>query len=90
MNKLFVRNLSFNTQDAELSALFSSFGDVRSAHVAVDRDSGRGRGFGFVEMSNEQQANDAIRGLHNTEFGGRTIYVAVSEPRSERPNPRHW
>lgn len=89
-NKLFVRNLSFATQDADLSTLFSSFGDVVSAHVPRDRDSGRSRGFGFVEMSTAQSAEQAIQALNSTEFAGRTIYVAVSEPRGERPNSRNW
>jgi RNA recognition motif-containing protein len=89
-NKLFVRNLSFNTDDAELQALFADFGDVVSARVAVDRDSGRGRGFGFVEMGSQQAAEQAIRALDSTEFGGRTIHVAVSEPRERRPNSGNW
>jgi RNA recognition motif-containing protein len=89
-NKLFVRNLSFNTDDADLSALFADFGGVVSARVAVDRDSGRGRGFGFVEMADQKSAEDAIRGLDSTEFGGRRIQVAVSEPRESRPNSRNW
>lgn len=89
-SKLFVRNLSFNTQDAELSQLFAEFGDVRSAKVAVDRDTGRGRGFGFVEMSDQKSAEAAIRGLNSTEFGGRQIYVAVSEPRERTPHTRSW
>lgn len=83
-NKLFVRNLSFNTEDADLSALFSPFGSVLSAKVAIDRDSGRGRGFGFIEMGDVQSAEDAIKALDNTQFGGRQISVAVSEPRSSR------
>jgi RNA recognition motif-containing protein len=89
-NKLFVRNLSFNTEDAELLALFADFGEVVSARVAVDRDSGRGRGFGFVEMSSQQSAEQAIRALDSTEFGGRTIHVAISEPRERRPNSGNW
>ncbi len=89
-NKLFVRNLSFNTEDADLSALFSSYGSVLSAKVAVDRDSGKGRGFGFVEMSDVRGAEDAMSALDNTQFGGRKIHVAVSEPRSSRPDPRNW
>jgi len=90
MNKLFVRNLSFNTEDSDLTELFSSFGEVTSAKVAVDRDTGRGRGFGFVEMNSQQSAEAAIRGLEGTEFGGRTIHVAVSEPRVGRNSSRNW
>ena len=89
-NKLFVRNLSFNTADAELEALFSQYGPVVSSRMAVDRETGRGRGFGFVEMGTQQAAQDAIRGLDNVEFGGRVIHVAVSEPRERTPNARSW
>ncbi len=83
-NKLFVRNLSFACGDSELGELFTQFGEVTSAKIAVDRDSGRGRGFGFVEMSTQKQAEDAIRGLDSSEFGGRVIQVAMSEPRENR------
>ena len=83
-NKLFVRNLSFNCADSDLVELFTQFGEVTSATVATDRDTGRGRGFGFVEMATQQQAEAAIRGLEGTEFGGRQIHVAMSEPREKR------
>jgi cold-inducible RNA-binding protein len=89
-NKLFVRNLSFNTADSDLSELFGRYGEVVSAKVAVDRDSGRGRGFGFVEMGNQREAEEAIRGLNSSDFAGRQIYVAISEPRERRPNSRNW
>ena len=89
-SKLFVRNLSFKTQDTDLSNLFAEFGDVLSAKVAVDRDTGRARGFGFVEMSNQKSAEAAIRGLDSTEFEGRQIHVAPSEPRERGPNSRNW
>jgi RNA recognition motif-containing protein len=85
-NKLFVRNLSFNCEDRELGQLFTEFGEVTSAKVALDRDTGRGRGFGFVEMSTQQQAQDAIRGLNGRELGGRAIQVAISEPKEKRFN----
>jgi len=83
-NKLFVRNLSFRCADNELGELFTQFGEVTSARIATDRDTGRGRGFGFVEMTTQQHAEDAIRGLEGSEFGGRTIHVAMSEPRDKR------
>lgn len=89
-NKLFIRNLSYKTEDAELSELFSSFGRVVSAKVAVDRETGRGRGFGFVEMSSGEGASDAMAALNSSQFGGRPIYVAISEPRASRPNERNW
>ena len=89
-NKLFIRNLSYKTEDAELSKLFSSYGEVVSAKVAIDRETGRGRGFGFVEMHDGQSASDAMNALNSSHFGGRPIYVGLSEPRSSRPNVRNW
>jgi RNA recognition motif-containing protein len=83
-NKIFVRNLSFNTTDGDLSGLFAEHGDVVSARIATDRDTGRSRGFAFVEMGSDSAAEAAIRSLDNTEFNGRTLHVAVSEPRESR------
>jgi RNA recognition motif-containing protein len=84
-SKLFVRNLSFRTTDGELSDLFSQHGEVVSARIAKDRDTGRPRGFAFIEMNTPASAEEAIRALDNTEFGGRTMSVAMSEPRERRP-----
>lgn len=89
-SKLFVRNLSFTTDDSELSQLFAEFGSVVSARVAVDRESGRSRGFGFVEMKSQESAQEAIAGLDSTDFGGRKIHVAVSEPRERSSDNRYW
>ncbi len=89
-NKLFVRNLSFNTEDSDLNNLFSRFGTVHSAKVATHRDTGKKRGFGFVEMGSEQSANDAIRALEGSSLDGRTIYVAHSEQRSARTTSSNW
>lgn len=89
-NKLFVRNLPFNCADEELNELFTQYGEVTSAKIATDRDTGRGRGFGFVEMNTQQQAEAAIRGLEGREFGGRTIHVAISEPRERGSNNRGY
>jgi cold-inducible RNA-binding protein len=83
-NKLFVRNLSFTCADAELRELFTQFGEVTSVKIATDRDTGKPRGFGFVEMGTQQQAEAAIRALEGTEFGGRTLYVSMSEQREKR------
>ncbi|MBN8660183.1 MAG: RNA-binding protein [Candidatus Melainabacteria bacterium] len=83
-NKLFVRNLSFKCTDSSLQDLFTQYGEVTSAKVAVDRETGRGRGFGFVEMSTQKQAEDAIRGLEGSDFEGRVLHVAMSEPREKR------
>jgi RNA recognition motif-containing protein len=85
-NKLFVRNLSFSCADGDLGDLFTQYGEVTSAKVVMDRETGRARGFGFVEMATQQQAEAAIRGLQGSEFGGRQIQVAMSEPREKRSN----
>lgn len=83
--KLFVGKLSFNATDDSLRALFEQYGTVESAQVAVDRDSRRSRGFGFVEMSEEADAKKAIEALDNTTFEDRTIVVSVARPREDRP-----
>lgn len=84
-NKLFVRNLSFNSTENELSVLFGEHGDVVSARIANDRETGRSRGFAFVEMSTAKAAQDAITALEGSEFNGRVIHVAMSEPRGTKP-----
>lgn len=81
--KLFVRNLPFSCVESELGDLFAQYGEVCSVKIAVDRESGRPRGFGFVEMGSEKQAEDAISGLNSRDFGGRTLQVAISEPRPQ-------
>lgn len=85
-NKLFVRNLSFKCVDDDLKELFTQYGEVTSVHIATDRDTGRARGFAFVEMATQQQAEAALRALDGTEFSGRSLHVAMSEPREKRPN----
>lgn len=84
LNKLFVRNLSFNTEGADLKALFRNCGTVTSVRIPVDRQTGRSRGFGFVEMSTDQGAETAIRELNSTEFCGRKLMITVSEQRDHR------
>ncbi|HEX2684424.1 MAG TPA: RNA-binding protein [Ferruginibacter sp.] len=81
---IYVSNLSFNTSDAELSELFSAFGEVSSAKVITDRETGRSRGFGFVEMPVEDEGNDAMLGLNNKEVEGRAMSVSIAKPREER------
>ena len=83
-NKLFVRNLAFSTTDSELSGIFAGYGDVVSARMATDRDTGRSRGFGFVQMNTQEEAANAIRSLDNSQHNGRTLYVAISEPRERK------
>jgi RNA recognition motif-containing protein len=76
---IYVSNLSFNTGDVELNSFFSTFGEVTSAKVITDRETGRSRGFGFVEMPSEQEGNDAIQGLNNKEVEGRAMSVSVAK-----------
>lgn len=89
--KLFVGNLDYQTQDEDLRSVFSAYGTVASASVVMDRYSGRSRGFGFVEMPNEAEAQAAIRALNSSRIGGRVLTVNESRPRVERPAAsRRW
>jgi len=81
---IYVSNLSFNTSDAELQDLFSKYGDVSSAKVITDRETGRSRGFGFVEMASEEEGKAAMEGLNNKEVEGRAMSVSVAKEREER------
>ncbi|MBC7936607.1 MAG: RNA-binding protein [Rhizobacter sp.] len=81
---LYVSNLSFNTLDAELNDLFAEFGAVTSAKVIMDRDTGRSRGFGFVEMSSAEEGNAAIKALDNKMLEGRNMSVSVAKEKTER------
>ena len=83
--KLFVGKLSFNTTDETLQALFVQYGPVASANVATDRETRQSRGFGFVEMENEADAQKAIVELDGKEFEGRQILVNIARPREDRP-----
>ena len=82
--KLYVGNLSFSVTDADLEDLFAPFGEVRSAQVVVDRQTGRSRGFGFVEMEIDAEALAAIDALHDHEHGGRRLTVNEAKPREDR------
>ena len=81
---IYVSNLSFNTSDAELQDLFSKFGEVASAKVITDRETGRSRGFGFVEMPNDEEGKAAMSGLNNKEVEGRAMSVSVAKEREAR------
>ncbi len=83
--KLFVGSLPFSTTDDDLQQLFAAHGTVDSARVMTDRETNRSRGFGFVEMSNDDEAKKAIDALNNSELSGRTIVVNEARPREERP-----
>ena len=83
--KIFVGNLSFSTTSADLESLFSEVGTCESATVVTDRDSGRSRGFGFVEMSSASEAGKAITELNGRDVGGRQINVSEARERERRP-----
>jgi len=83
--KLYVGNLPYNTVDADLQNLFVQAGTVKSAQVIRDRESGRSKGFGFVEMSSTDEANAAINMFHGKDFNGRPLTVNLARPREERP-----
>jgi RNA recognition motif-containing protein len=82
--KLYVGNLSFNTSSSDLQELFSQHGTVESASVVEDRDTGRSRGFGFVEMSSKEEGEAAISSLNGKEVGGRSLTVNEAKPREDR------
>jgi cold-inducible RNA-binding protein len=81
---IYVSNLSFHTTDEDLNSMFSKFGLVSSAKVIMDKVSGRSRGFGFVEMSSEEEGKEAMTSLNNKEIEGRAISVSVAREREER------
>jgi RNA recognition motif-containing protein len=83
--KLYVGNLPYNTVDADLQALFSQAGTVKSAQVIKDRQSGRSKGFGFVEMSSAEEAQSAITMFHGKDYSGRPLTVNIARPREDRP-----
>jgi cold-inducible RNA-binding protein len=83
--KLFIGSLSWGVTDDMLKDFFSSAGNVVSANVIKDRDTNRSKGFGFVEMSTEEEAKKAIDELNNKELDGRSIVVNEAKPREERP-----
>jgi len=82
--KLYVGNLSYETRDADLTTMFEPYGTVQSAQVIMDRDTGRSKGFGFVEMSSDQEAQAAIAGLGGQQVGGRSLTVNEAKPREDR------
>jgi RNA recognition motif-containing protein len=86
--KLYVGNLSFQTSSEELQELFSQAGTVESANVVEDRDTGRSRGFGFVEMASREEGEAAIQQFNGKEFGGRSLTVNEARPRDDRGGAR--
>jgi RNA recognition motif-containing protein len=84
-NKLYVGNLSYNIRDDDLNQAFAQYGGVSSAKVMMDRDTGRSKGFGFVEMGSDAEAQAAINGMNGQALDGRAIVVNEARPREERP-----
>ncbi len=81
MKNLFVGNMSFQTTEAELSALFKPYGQVTRVHLVMDRETGRARGFAFVEMPNDEEASKAIAALDGKELGGRNLKINEARPK---------
>ncbi|UBQ41856.1 RNA recognition motif domain-containing protein [Comamonas thiooxydans] len=84
-NKLYVGNLPYSFRDQDLQDSFSEFGTVNSAKVMMERDTGRSKGFGFVEMGSDAEAQAAIQGLHGQNRGGRDLVVNEARPMEPRP-----
>ena len=84
-NKLYVGNLPYSVRDNDLEQAFSAFGAVTSAKVMMERDTGRSKGFGFVEMGSDAEAQAAIQGMHGQALGGRAIVVNEARPMEARP-----
>ena len=84
MKNIFVGNLSFNTSEDDLRGAFQAYGQVDRVSILTDRDTGRSRGFGFVEMANNEDGEKAIAALNGSQLGGRTINVNEARPKTER------
>jgi cold-inducible RNA-binding protein len=84
MKNIFVGNLSFNATEDAVRSLFQEYGTVERVNIITDRDTGQARGFGFVEMSNNAEADRAIAELHGRQFDGRTLNVNEARPKTER------
>lgn len=87
-NKLYVGNLPYSYRDDDLLQAFGQFGTINSAKVMMDRDTGRSKGFGFVEMGNEEEARAAIEGMHGQQIGGRGLVVNEARPMEPRSGGR--
>ena len=82
---IYVGNLSYRMTDEDLEKLFSSYGSVSTSKIVIDRETGRSKGFGFVEMPNQSEGDEAIRQLDGKEVEGRNIKVNVAKPKEEKP-----
>ncbi|MCC6612449.1 MAG: RNA-binding protein [Anaerolineae bacterium] len=87
--KLYVGNLSYGTTQEQVQELFSQVGEVVDVAIIIDRDSGRSKGFGFVEMASDEDAQEAIRRYNGTALDGRTLTVNEARPREERPRSNY-
>src|ERR1700751_3447496 len=85
MKNLYVGNLSHGTTESDLRTVFQAHGDVERVTIVTDRDTGRARGFGFVEMTNAADADKAVAALNGTELGGRTLTINEAKPKADRP-----
>jgi len=85
---IFVAKMNYDTQESTLRTLFEGYGEVDTVKIVMDRETGRSKGFGFVEMPNDDEAQSAIDALNDQEFDGRTIVVKKAEPRAPRNNNR--
>jgi cold-inducible RNA-binding protein len=88
--KLYVGNLTFDTENSDLETMFAAHGTVRSAQIIMDRDSGRSKGFGFVEMGADSEATSAISALNGRDFKGRPLTVNEAKPREDRGGDRSF
>ncbi len=87
---LYVGNIAFGLTEDELQAAFAAHGDVESARIITDRDTGRSKGFAFVEMPNDDQANEAMQALDGSDLNGRNIKVNQAKPKRENSNNRRY
>ncbi len=87
---MYVSNLSFHTAEDDLRKLFEEFGAVSSAKIITDRETGRSRGFGFVEMGSDNEANAAMKALNNKEIEGRAMSVTVAREKAPRSDNKRW
>ena len=85
---IFVAKLNFDTQESDLKNAFSEYGEIDSVKIIMDKFTGRSKGFGFIEMPNDDEGQNAIDGLNETEVDGRTIVVKKAEPRENRDSNR--
>ncbi len=87
---MYVSNLSFHTVEDDLRKLFEQFGSVSSVKIITDRETGRSRGFAFVEMDSDDEAKEAMKGLNNKEIEGRALSVSVAREKAPRTDNKRW